>query len=58
MDAFEVLQQFFFHLAFRLCPNAVDQVEQEVDQGIGEFATALLAKRRQEGQSQRLGMAA
>ena len=36
----------------------MDQVQQEVDQGIGEFTTAAMAKRRQEGQPQGLGMAA
>jgi hypothetical protein len=36
----------------------MDQVEQEVDQGIGEFPTAEMAKRGQKRQLQRLGMAA
>ena len=56
-DAFEVVQECFFDLAFRLRADAVDQVEQEVDQGIGEFTTVEMAKRCQKSQPQRLGMA-
>ena len=36
----------------------MDQVQQKVDQGIGEFTTAAMAKRRQESQPQGLGMPA
>jgi len=35
MDAFAVLQRAFFDFAFRLRADAVDQVQQEVNQGIG-----------------------
>lgn len=58
MDAFEVFQEFSSDLAFRFRADAVDQIEQEVHQGIGEFATAEMAKRRLEGHPQRIVMAA
>ena len=54
MDAFEVFQECSFDLVLRLRADAVDQVEQKVHQGLGEFATAEMAKCRLEGHPQRI----
>ena len=49
-DAFEVLQQFLFDAAFGAGADAVDGAQQQIHQGVREFALAQVAEDGQQRQ--------
>jgi hypothetical protein len=57
-DALDVIEQFTFDLAFGAGTDAVDRLDQQVDQIVGEAARAQIDKRGKPGDSRRIGMPA
>ena len=49
-DAFEVLQQFLFDAAFGAGTDAVDHAQQQIHQGVREFALPQMAEDGQQRQ--------
>jgi hypothetical protein len=57
-DVLDVIEQFTFDLALGAGTDAVDRLDQQVDQIVGQTASTQIDKRGQPGTPRRIGMPA